>query len=134
MPQSASRQVEIASFLVEPGDECVSEAVELEPAVNGFFHVHGFFHGQCRDRFRSFFWRIRVGVNSGAVPATSPFPLSPRLGKSGITEYSPPSRIRLTVGTSFSTGIDCRDRGCQSVFGGRTDFGKIFFRTIAPIL
>ena len=46
MPQSAPHHVEIASFLVEPGDECVPEAVELEPAVNGFFHGHGFFHGQ----------------------------------------------------------------------------------------
>jgi hypothetical protein len=38
MPQSPLHQEEIASFLVEPGGEGVSEAVELAPAADGFFH------------------------------------------------------------------------------------------------
>jgi hypothetical protein len=38
------------------------------------------------------------------------------------------------VGASFSTGIDCRDSGCQSLLGGLTDFGELFFRKVTPIL
>ncbi len=33
--------------------------------------------------------------------------------------------------TNFSTGNGCRDRGCQSAFGGWTNFGKFFFGIVS---
>ena len=95
--------------------------------------VDGFFHGQLGDLSRFFLRRFRLRVLSGATPPTSLIPFSPRRSKSGMTEYSP-SSIRLTTRTKLATANRCRDRGCQSFFGGRTDFGKMLLGMIAPIL